>query len=39
MDRAGWTISVIAILVALAIAFSIERRSRKRHGKHDGGAS
>jgi hypothetical protein len=36
MDRVGWTISIIAILVTLAIAFDIERRSRKRRG--NGGA-
>lgn len=30
MDRVGWTISIIAILIAVVIAFNTERRRRKR---------
>jgi hypothetical protein len=30
MDAAGWTISVIAIVIALVIAWRIERAARRR---------
>ncbi|MBG6103893.1 hypothetical protein IW249_004307 [Micromonospora vinacea] len=30
MDRAGWIISIIAILLVATIAYRIERRSRRR---------
>lgn len=36
MDRPGWTVSVMAILVTLAITFGIERRSRKRRDRGGG---
>lgn len=30
MNAAGWTISIIAILIVAAIALNVSRRSRKR---------